>query len=127
MSRFALDASALIALFNSEPGAIRVAELLPDSAVSAVNLAEVCTKVVDSGQSLREFERDFAGFRVRVIPFDGVLASESGRLRMATRSWGLSLGDRACLATASLNGLTAVTTDRVWADLALPIRVEVIR
>ena len=40
---------------------------------------------------------------------------------------GLSLGDRACLALAGLLGTPALTTDRLWAKLALgePFRVDV--
>jgi len=127
VSRYVLDASALIALFNLEPGATRVHEIASDSCVSAVNLAEVSTKAAEAGQDLAAFAEDMASLGVGVIPFDAGLALEAGRLRTATRELGLSLGDRACLATALLHSLTAVTADRAWAELAVPVRVEVIR
>ncbi len=48
-------------------------------------------------------------------------------LRPLTKSRGLSLGDRACLALAMSTGATAVTADRSWADLGLAVSIEVIR
>jgi PIN domain nuclease of toxin-antitoxin system len=50
-------------------------------------------------------------------------------LRESTRSLGLSLGDRACLALAKLKALPAVTADRPWMllDPKLEITVECIR
>ena len=49
------------------------------------------------------------------------------RLRVLTRSAGLSLGDRACLALAQRLGLEAVTAERAWAGLELGVTVRVIR
>src|SRR5204863_8283095 len=43
-----LDASAILALINNEPGADEVAEALPESVLSTVNLAEVIGKLVDA-------------------------------------------------------------------------------
>lgn len=44
---FVLDASALLALLQDEPGANRVAGILPESAISSVNLSEVVAKLID--------------------------------------------------------------------------------
>lgn len=44
-----LDASALLALINSEPGAETVAAALADATIGAVNLAEVVTKLIELG------------------------------------------------------------------------------
>ena len=46
MSNYVLDTSALLALLNREKGWELVEELLPQSVVSAVNLAEVVTRLV---------------------------------------------------------------------------------
>jgi len=43
MSKYVLDTSALLALLNREKGWELVEELLPQSVVSPVNLAEVVT------------------------------------------------------------------------------------
>jgi PIN domain nuclease of toxin-antitoxin system len=47
VSKVVLDASALLALVNQEPGQAVVAELLPRSLVSAVNASELVAKLTD--------------------------------------------------------------------------------
>jgi PIN domain nuclease of toxin-antitoxin system len=44
-----------------------------------------------------------------------------------TRHFGLSLGDRACLALAMERKATVYTTDKVWKNLDLGIEIVVIR
>ena len=46
---YVLDASALLCLINGEPGSDRVAAVLPLAVISAVNLAEVATKLNELG------------------------------------------------------------------------------
>jgi PIN domain nuclease of toxin-antitoxin system len=40
---------------------------------------------------------------------------------------GLSLGDRACLALAKTEGISAVTADGRWAAAELPVDVRIVR
>ena len=50
MNKIVLDASAILAMLNDEPGAEKItAELLSRATVSAVNLAEVHTMLVREG------------------------------------------------------------------------------
>jgi PIN domain nuclease of toxin-antitoxin system len=44
-----------------------------------------------------------------------------------TKPYGLSLGDRACLALAIQRNATVYTTDRDWSKLSIGIKIEVIR
>ncbi len=44
-----LDASALLALINAEPGGDVVAAALPEASISVINLTEVVTKMIDIG------------------------------------------------------------------------------
>jgi ribonuclease VapC len=128
-----LDASALLALLKGEPGAERVAEALERGAyLSAVNLAEVLSKLADWGEDPAEAQARMAqvgllGAAVEVLPFTGEDALEVARLRALTRAYGLSFGDRACLALAWRLGLPALTAERAWAELDLGIPVEVLR
>jgi PIN domain nuclease of toxin-antitoxin system len=128
-----LDASALLALLKGEPGAERVAEALEQGAyLSAVNLAEVLSKLADWGEDPAEAQARMAqvgllGAAVEVLPFTGEDALEVARLRALTRAYGLSFGDRACLALARRLGLPALTAERAWAELGLGIPVEIIR
>jgi ribonuclease VapC len=128
-----LDASALLALLKGEPGAERVAEALERGAyLSAVNLAEVLSKLADWGEDPAEAQARMAqvgllGAAVEVLPFTGEDALEVARLRALTRAYGLSFGDRACLALARRLGFPALTAERAWAELDLGIPVEVLR
>lgn len=122
-----LDTSALLALLFHEPGADNVAQRLGGARVSTVNLAEFATKLVDKGYSEADAQAVVLDLPVAVASFDLALAVATGLLRRATRSAGLSLGDRACLALAQAEGLPAVTADRAWADLDLGVAVEVVR
>jgi len=122
-----------LALLKGEPGAERVAEALEQGAyLSAVNLAEVLSKLADWGEDPAEAQARMAqvgllGAAVEVLPFTGEDALEVARLRALTRAYGLSFGDRACLALARRLGLPALTAERAWAELDLGIPVEVLR
>jgi PIN domain nuclease of toxin-antitoxin system len=61
------------------------------------------------------------------VDFDREVAIGAAALLLPTAPWGLSLGDRACLALARLRNLPAVTADRAWAKLDLGISIEVVR
>lgn len=49
MKEAVLDATAVLALRNDEPGAGTVASLLPRAVMSTVNLAEVVAKIAEAG------------------------------------------------------------------------------
>lgn len=122
-----LDSSALLALINGERGADKVAALLDGAAIGAVNYAEVVTKIIERGASAEETRRELAGIEVPVISFDSSLAERTGTLRPDTRKFGLSLGDRACLALAEREGAAALTADTRWSEIGLKIKVQLIR
>ncbi len=122
-----IDASALLALLQDEPGGDRVAEALPDAVISAVNIAEVVTKLCDKGFQPDQARDTLEMLSLNVVDFDLAQAVAVGALRRTTRAFGLSLGDRACLALAARSGASAMTTDRAWAQLEIGISVDVIR
>lgn len=122
-----LDSSAVLAVLWAEPGAGKVLTRLESARISAVNAAEVVSRLVDRGASDAAAEAAIPDLMVEVVPFDAAQALAAGLLRRTTRAAGLSLGDRACLALARFDGLPAVTADRAWGDLDLGIAVEVIR
>lgn len=131
MADFVLDASAILAYLQQEPGAGRVESLLLDQRclLLTVNLTEVLTRLADWNVPLAEAEQHLVGMDLVIVPFDLSLARLAAELRPATRALGLSLGDRACLALARSSAATAVTADRAWLqiDPALGITVESIR
>lgn len=128
-----LDASALLAFIRQEPGGTAVQRFLDRRAgISAVNWAETLTKLADAGEdpsaaAFRIRSGEMLGASLAILPFEEREAREAACLRKATQAQGLSLGDRACLATARVLGATAVTADRSWSKLNVGIRVHVIR
>ena len=131
--RWLLDASALLALLQSEPGATAVKNALREgSAISTVNLAEVAARLhrqrwpeADVATAVRTLR---SAFGLTFVAFEADLALRSGALQQATAKLGLGLGDRACLATAAALGVPALTADRAWLDLDLPgVEVRAIR
>jgi PIN domain nuclease of toxin-antitoxin system len=126
-SRTVLDASAIMAVLWNEPGAEIVAVMLGSSVTNAVNLSEVVAKLADKGMTRHDIQNMIEELRLNVVSFNVAQAYSAGFLRPATRSVGLSFGDRCCLATAQILGLPAVTADRSWAELDLGVEVRLIR
>ena len=121
-----LDASAVLCLLKGEPGADMVIAALPNAVISAVNLSEVFAKLSDAGGSERKIAQAIGVLRLGVEPFEADQARIAGMLRAVTKSHGLSLGDRACLALARYRRATALTTDKAWADLPPELGLTVI-
>ena len=94
--------------------------------VSSVNLSEVAAKLSDRGMPSIQAQELLSGLGLAVRPFDERLAYMAGALRETTRSKGLSLGDRACLALGLSEGVPVVTVDRKWTDVSEAVGVEVV-
>ena len=122
-----LDASALLAFLRNEPGAEEVAAILSMSCISAVNLAETISKMVEYGKPLDGVAYQIERLHIPVIPFDAEQAKLVASLWKATRVVGLSLGDRACLSLGLKTGLPVLTTERAWSKVDVGVRVGVIR
>ena len=113
MSEAVLDSSALLALLWNEPGADHVSAALPGALLSSINLAEVMTKLCERGLNVAEGRELVESLGVVVVDFDADQAEAVAALREFTRSLGLSLGDRACLALARWRNCAALTADRL--------------
>ena len=123
----ALDASAVLAVINSEPGAEMVQDAWTDASISAANYSEVIAKLVDTGLDDAEAIGVLEALPITVHALDAAQAQRAGLLRRWTREHGLSFGGRACLALAASLGLPAMTADRACLALGLGIEVIVIR
>lgn len=121
-----LDASALLAYLHEERGADVVADAIVDGAhISAVNFAEVLSKLADAGeepaQAATKFRETFPDTLLAVEPLtieDAVLIAE---IRAKTERQDISLADRACLAVGIRLGLPILTADTAWAELGLGV------
>lgn len=127
MPSVVLDASAVLALLNDEQGAAEVMEDIDDAVLSAVNYAEVVSKLVERGRDIHAVREAIGGLGVPIIAFDQALAERTGGLRPLTRHRGLSLGDRACLALAERNRSATLTADRRWQDVIPSVEVRIFR
>ena len=127
MTDYVLDASAVLAVIQEEPGAERIEAHLDTGCISAVNLAEVVGKLQDRGLGDNEIDELIAllDLDTRILDKEGAVFM--GKLRQSTKVAGLSLGDRACLALAHSLGATAITMDRAWKDLEIGVAIEVAR
>lgn len=128
-----LDASALLAYLGDEPGADIVADAIAAGAtISAVNLAEALSTLATRGKDPAEVvseltARGLLDGAITVEPFTTADATEVARLRPLTRSAGLSLADRACLAVARRLTAAVLTADQAWSGLGLDLDVRAIR
>lgn len=121
------DSSALLAVVFRERGAEAAARALNGAMISAVNAAEVVSRLVDSGAGAADAQAVLLAFGLTIQPFDAALAIDAGLLRAATRALGLSLGDRACMALARRERARVITADRSWAALAIGVEIALIR
>jgi PIN domain nuclease of toxin-antitoxin system len=130
-SAVVLDASALLAYLRGETGSdIVEAALSFGTVISSANYAEVLSRLVDIGEEPEEVdrglrERGLIGGLVTVVPLSEADGVTIAQLRPLTRAQGLSLGDRACLATGLRLGRPVMTADRGWegVDIGVPVRL----
>jgi len=123
-----LDASAILALVHDEPGAALVGSHLNGGILGSANLAEVIGTLVDLGIDAGRMGELLAAAGVVVEPVLEQDAEPAGAMRALDGGRALSLGDRCCLAlTLRSEPAHVLTAGRAWADLDLPIHVELLR
>ena len=121
-------ASDPLALLKREAGSAQVAQAVASgAALSTVNLCEVVAKLTDGGMTETAIRAAIGSLDLQLFDFDAELGHRAGLLRTVSRSAGLSLGDRSCLALAERLGVPALTADRSWASLHVSVTVRVIR
>ena len=71
----------------------------------------------------------FSEIDIAILSYEKETAVATGAIRKLTQSKGLSLGDRACLATAKIHKRIALTADKAWLDFQeeIGVSVELIR
>lgn len=127
MNKVVMDASAVLALLNEEPGCEVVEKYLPDAVLSAVNLSEVLAMLSKIDLAAKEAEEMLTRLIKEIVPFDQKQAAIAASMKKNTKAQGLSLGDRACLALAKLENLPALTADRAWIKAEHQIKIILVR
>ena len=122
-----MDSSAVVAAVLEEPGGEEMASRDGPFLISAVNLCEVLERlavgIVAESQTLAMLE----DLGLVLVDFTPDLAATAARLKAPTRSVGLSLGDRACLALALREQTPVLTGDRAWSKVDVGVEVVLIR
>lgn len=126
-AKVVFDTSAILALVRAELGWDRAAAVFPTAVLCSVNAAEAYSKFAEWQLPRHEQAKYEVMLHDIVVPFDNDLALRAGAFRMVTRQYGLSVGDRACLALAHRLRARVVTTDKIWANVQVGVEIEVIR
>lgn len=129
MSKVVLDTSAILAYLFDETGAEQVAPILESNlgVISSVNYAELASKLVDKGMPLEAVISAIQNLELTFIAQDEQQAQVNAELRPLSKAFGLSLGDRACLALGLVQNLPVMTADKIWQDVPSKVVVQVIR
>jgi len=123
--RAILDASALLAWLQNEPGATIVEETLAESAISSLNWSEVLQKSLAHGVDITGLRQDLEALGLVILPFDRDAAEQTARLWSAGSN--LSLADRACLAFGVQYAIPVLTADRFWTQVTVGVTVRLVR
>ncbi len=127
LSEVVLDASALLALIQSEPGAEAVRPLIPKVSISAVNYCETVQRLRRGAMPLDAVTMILTPLVPGPVAFDRETAYVAASLHEKTRGHELSLADCACLALALMRGVPAVTAERKWGACDVGVKVLRIR
>lgn len=128
MNSAVLDASVILAILFQERGADKMTDaIMAGAVISTVNLAEVQAKLVKMGHDPDKAWGDALLLESDPEPFTPDQARIAGSLIAKTEKYGLSLGDRSCLALAIALETPVYTTEQAWRNLKIGIPIHVIR
>ncbi len=119
-----IDTSALIAAVMLERGADAAEKAMVGGSISHVNFAESISILMRKGFGFDDALTLVADTRLTWHCTTVADACEAARLVQIP---GISLGDSFCLAPAKSLKTSAVTADRMWAELNHGVAVELIR
>lgn len=127
MTKTVLDASVILALLTKEIDSSTIIDEITNALISTVNYSETIAKLFEWGMSEAEVNEALE-FDLKIKIFDADQAYLAGQLRPMTKKYGLSFGDRACLALAISNEAIALTADRSWKNLDIDgLKVKLVR
>ena len=125
MNKVVLDASAMLAYINNEPGATAVHDVLPHSIVSTVNLAEAFSKLVREGMDVADTRTILNECFPHAIPLDRDQAETAAIIHAANAKMNVSYADSMCLALGACRNVPILTGDKKWEKLDLGFTVEI--
>lgn len=130
MSACVIDTSAILAYAFAEKGAAKVERWIDAGAsVSTLTVQETVSKLCQNGVSMSEAEELILSLGLTIEVLDLTLAFAAGAMFALTKPYGLSHGDRACLALGQKLAVPVVTADKAWSKVAddLNLKIEQFR
>lgn len=118
---------AILAFLHREPGCDEVEAKVAGAVASSVNWAEVVQKSLAHGVDVTGLRADIEALGLRILPFTADDAEVAAVLWVKSKSLGLSLADRACLALGLRRSLPVLTADQNWSRVELGVDVHLIR
>ncbi len=125
--KYVLDASALLAWLHREAGYQLVAKVLDGALISAVNWSEVLQKSLLKGIDVDGLSNEVSQLGLIIKPFTISQADNAALLWSKTYKFGLSLGDRACIALGIEHSAKILTADKTWGKLNKDLKIQLIR
>jgi PIN domain nuclease of toxin-antitoxin system len=120
--KIVFDSSALIMLFAKEPGYEIIRQHMKYAVISSVNIAEVYKYCIEVQQLSEEDCRHLIKLSgIKIIDFCEEQALITARIINHTRQYGLSLGDRSCIALAMFKNCSILTCDKIWQKVDLDV------
>jgi ribonuclease VapC len=104
-----------------------VEQVLATAVMSTVNWCEVLQKLRARAIDEKAVYKNLVVLGLQIIPFGLGHAEKAGELWHITAPLGLSLDDRACLATGLIENLPIMTADQTWQKLPLTVDIQMIR
>jgi len=127
VKKWLLDASALLAAVHEETGGDYVQQHIERCCISSINWSEVLQKLGSTGININPVESSLKALGLEIINFTDKDAHIAASLWVSCRSYGLSLADRACLATGIRLDTRIITTDKIWSYLEINASIKLIR
>ncbi len=121
------DASTVLAILKDERGADLAIGHARGALLSAVNLVEVRSKLIDAVTDVDAAMGMLDQLEIVVVPFTDAQAIIAADLWPRVRGRNVSLADRACLALGIDRKAVVLTADSLWADLGLDLTITLIR
>ena len=121
-NKIVFDSSALIMLFGKESGYELVKQNLRHAVISSVSIAEVYEYCIEACNLTEDDCRELIHLSgIKIIDFCEEQALISAKIIKDTKQYGLSLGDRGCLALAIHKNCPILTGNTIWQEIDLGI------
>lgn len=121
-NKIVFDSSALIMLFAKESGYKSVRQNLKHAIISSINIAEVYKYCIEVQNLTEDDCRNLIKLSgIKIINFCEEQALITAKIIKKTKQYGLSLGDRGCIALAMFKNYPILTCDKIWQKVDLDI------